>query len=163
MVLPQYKKFLHLFFDELDQKNIDCSAFELDHIAYQAGSSMDYEKVMEEFKSSGKVLSESVVGGRRVGIVELTDPLKYKDYSIGIVEVVEPKAEQNVASHWEHVEMTTSGDLEHFMETYPNLDWDTHAIDRDIFPMLILKLNDTMKVKFPRRGAKIELERQGKL
>ena len=46
------------------------------------------------------------------------------------------------------------------MEKYPNLKWDTRAIDRDIFPMLILKLDNNMQVKFPKNPVLKALKKQ---
>jgi len=46
------------------------------------------------------------------------------------------------------------------MNKYSSLDWNTSALNRDIFPMLVMNLDSGMKVKFPRRGVLDELERQ---
>ena len=91
--------------------------------------------------------------------IRLDEPFKYKTYQFEFVELIEPKPEQVVQSDWEHIEMTVDCSLEAFMERYPKLDWNTKAIDREDFPMITLKLDANLQVKFPRNGVQHEINK----
>jgi len=116
LILQTYNQFLDEFFKQLEKTKIDISELNLDHIGYQASSTDDYFKIQNELAGVGKSIHEAVVGGRRVGIYKLDKPLEYNEYLIGIVEIVEPKKDQKVDSHWEHVEMTVATSIEDFYE-----------------------------------------------
>jgi predicted metalloenzyme YecM len=159
MNIQEARKFLDKIFSEIELLGIDTAQLTLDHIAYQTSSSKDYENRKEAFLELSKLISEEIVGNRRVGIFRLNQSLTYNKNSINIIETIEPKTSQNPPSGWEHVEFTIDLDLEDFMSLYPNLDWNTSKLNRDHFPMLILKLSKNLQVKFPRRGVIQETKR----
>jgi len=146
----KHKEFLDEINSKITQLGIDISKAKLDHIAYQASSSDEYDKLKPQFVKIAELMKEPIVGGRRVGVFKFSKPLKYKDDSISAIELIEPKADQNLKSGLEHAEYLLPESLEDFMKKYPDIDWDTSALNRNEFPMLILKLNDSMRVKFPR-------------
>lgn len=140
--------FLDTIFSKLAELNIDISTYELDHIGYQASSSSDYDKLLPKFKEIGSQIHEATVGGRRVSIFELKTPFVYKNYLIPAIELVEPKPDQICPSALEHVEFVLTESFEQFLEKYPDIEWDTSAIDQKDFPMIKLKLGDNIQVKF---------------
>ena len=144
----QYIDFLNFIFTKLEEIGIDVSNFELDHLAYQASSDQDYDLRKEDFLQFAKLVSEEMVGGRRVGIYEMFEPVIYHDRSISVIELIAPKINQVCPSALEHVEFIVQDSFADFMVKYPNLNWDTSAVDQVDFPMLKLKLNDTVQVKF---------------
>ncbi len=155
-------KFLDDIFPKIEEKGINIDKFKLDHIGYQASSATDYQKKRDDFFKYGNLISESIVGNRRVAVIKLTKPLIYKDDNLNVIEVIEPKPKQEVKSSWDHIELTSDYELEELMEKYPNIEWKTSALNRDIFPMLILKLESGYTIKFPRRSAMEEVQRQQK-
>jgi len=148
MILDKFNSFLDTCFEKIEEFGIDISKYELDHIAYQASSDSDYDKLMPEFLKVGKLVKEAIVGGRRVGIFELKDPLKYKSYLIPCIELIAPTKGQKCPSAPEHFEFVIDEKFEDFMKRYPNLDWDVSAIDQPVFPMIKLKLTGYTQVKF---------------
>lgn len=155
-----YTSLIDNVYSQLEALGVETAKFVIDHIAYQASSSLDYQEKLEQALELGELISESIVGGRRVAIIKLHEPFSYRQQQIHVIEVVEPKQDQHVASAWEHVEFTTAMSLEGLVEKYPELAWDKGAMDRNEFPMLILKLESGIKAKFPKRGVLAELERQ---
>jgi len=149
-ILKNYQTFLDKLFEKLIELKLDFSNLKLDHIGYQASSTEDYNNLKSEFLKLGKLVDENIVGNRRVTILKLKTPLPYKKYLIKVIELVEPKKDQTCPSGFEHIELILKEDFKSFMQKYPNLKWDTRAIDRDIFPMLILKLGNNMQIKFPK-------------
>lgn len=158
MMLNDYKTFLDEFFSLLASSKIDVSLFRLDHIAYYTSSASEYENLLNELtRDDAKIVDENIVGDRRVALLSLREPLIYEEYRIGLMELIEPLPGESTLSRWEHVELTSGLTLEQIVEKYPDLAWDTSRMDRKEFPMLKLKLSDTIQVKFPRRGAMEEV------
>lgn len=148
MVLDNVDNFLEIVLQKIEEKEIDFSNFDLDHIGYQSSSPEDYEKLKSEFLKIGKEVSEAVVGGRRVGIYKLSKPIKYKNYSIPAIELVEPKEGQTHPSALEHIELVIDTDFQTFVNKYPNIEFNTSKIDQPTFPMVTLDLGDNLQVKF---------------
>ncbi|KKP69650.1 hypothetical protein A2X44_03790 [candidate division CPR3 bacterium GWF2_35_18] len=148
MILDHYEQFLDLVFQKLSELKIDVSNYELDHLGYQASSDADYDKLKPEFLSLGESLSEEIVGGRRVGIVAFKKPLVYKNYIISAIELVAPKKDQICPSALEHIEFVLPKGFTNFMQKYPEINFDTAALNQPMFPMLKLKLDKYIQVKF---------------
>lgn len=159
MILSQYKEFVDDVFSNLGKLGIDISELEIDHIAYNASSLEDYKAKKDELSSSGEILHENIVGGKHVVIIHLDTPLTYDKRVFDIVEVVSPREGETAKGMWEHVEFLTGMGLENFMQDHPTLPWDASVIDRDIFPMLILKLENGTRAKFPRKPVIEEIAR----
>ncbi len=160
MILNYYKPFLDVVYNKLKALNINTTEFKIDHIAYQTDSTKDYEDKVNSFNGIAEKFSEHIVGGRRVPIFKLDNPLEYNEQTFFVFELLEPKQGQIVESAWEHVEFLTNDSIEELMEKYPNINWNTEVINREEFPMLILELGDGLRAKFPRLGVLDELERQ---
>lgn len=148
MILDNYKLFLDNFFEKLQEFKIDVTKYQLDHLGYQASSNSDYDRLKPQFRKIGKEMPEQMVGGRRVGIFKLNQPLQYKNYSIPAVELVAPKTNQVCPSALEHAEFVINEDFESLTKKYPALNWNKTKINQPKFPMVTLKLDDHIQIKF---------------
>ena len=148
MIIDNYRDFLDKLIEDIEEKGIDVSKYNLDHFGYQCSSNEDYDNLKPEFEKIAKLVSENIVGGRRVGIFEFITPLQYKGQLIPAVELVAPKEGQICPSALEHAEFVIDGDFDSFVKKYPNLDWDLTAVNQPTFPMIKLKLSDNTQVKF---------------
>ena len=148
MILDNYKEFLDELIKNINAKGIDLSNLYLDHLGYQASSDGDYDKLKPEFEKIGKLVSEAIVGGRRVGIFKFNTPLIYNGKEIPAVELVAPKEGQVCPSALEHCEFVLDTDFETFVKKYSNIQFDTSKINQPTFPMVTLKLSDATQVKF---------------
>ena len=148
MILDHYTIFIEEVLEKLHEFKIDVSSFEMDHIGYQASSNEDYDRLREEFDKLGNRISEEIVGGRRVGIYTLNNPLQYQQYIIPVIELIAPKEGQICPSALEHVEFVIQESFESFIKRYSNISWDVSAINQKDFPMVKLKLNTYIQVKF---------------
>ncbi len=148
MILESFTTFLDEFFEKLNKLGIDISKYKLDHIGYQTSSDTDYDKLKTELFPIAQLVYEAILGGRRVGIFKLNLPFKYKNYFIPAIELIAPKEGQEYPSAPEHAEFVIDEEFDTFMEKYPSIDWNTKNIDRPVFPMIKLKLDDHMQVKF---------------
>lgn len=159
-ILENYKILTRFVYKELKTLGIDIDNIAIDHIGYQCSSAEDYEDKAQELKKFGELVCESILEDRRVGIYRLDKPLSCRKKKFFVVEIIEPKKGQEVDSGWEHAEFLAKMSLEELMKNHPKLDWDNSAINREIFPMISLKLNNGTRVKFPRLEVLKELERQ---
>jgi len=148
MILENYKVFLDKLIGDIEEKGIDISSFNLDHFGYQCFSNEDYDKLKPEFEKIANLVSENLVGGRRVGIFKLNAPLEYKNWKIPAVELVAPKEGQNCPSALEHAEFVIDEDFDSFVKKYPNFSWDLTAVNQPTFPMVKLKLSEYTQAKF---------------
>lgn len=148
MVLDTYTPFIEGILKKINDLGIDVSDLNMDHIGYQASSNQDYDDLRKEFDEIGDYVSEKIVGGRRVGIYKLREPLRYKQYTNEAIELVAPKEGQICPSGLEHVEFILKETFDSFMKKYPNLSWDTSKTNQPMFPMINLKLSDSTQVKF---------------
>ncbi|QQG41293.1 MAG: VOC family protein [Candidatus Woesebacteria bacterium] len=148
MILDNYKDFLDKLLQDIEAKGIDVSKYNLDHFGYQCSSDKDYDKLKPDVEKIAKLISENIVGGRRVGIFKLNNPLDYKDRKIEAVELVAPKEDQECPSALEHAEFVIDTDFDSFINKYSGLDWDLTAINQPTFPMVKLRLSDHTQIKF---------------
>lgn len=118
-----------------------------DHICYRVESLKDYESVKAELQKIGKLACETLVSNRPISIIELDEPITYKDFEISCVELPAPKATSPYKKGWEHAEFVLE-DLESFIKQYNNLEFNTKAMGREINPELGLKISDQYGVKF---------------
>lgn len=147
-IFENYQTFLDQTYDGLGALDLDVTGLVLDHVGYQTNSKEDYESKRTELLKTVILKSENVVGGRRVGIFQLNEPLKYKEQIINAVELVEPKEGQICESRLDHTEFVTPKTFDEMMNQYPNINWDTSAKDRPEFAKLQLRLNNGLGVKF---------------
>jgi len=148
MIIDNYKEFLDTLLNNINKYKIDVSDFDLDHIGYQCSSDNDYDNLKNEVDEFATLVSENIVGGRRVGIFKLSTPLKYKNWNIEAFEIIAPKKSHICPSALEHAEFVIDSDFEIFVKKYPNIPFDTSKINQPIFPMVTLKLSENTQVKF---------------
>ncbi|MFZ5424922.1 MAG: VOC family protein [Patescibacteria group bacterium] len=140
--------YLNEFIPKVEATGIDVSNLNLDHVAYQASSSEDYEKIKPLFEEVTDYTHEAIVGGRRVGVFKLKQPIFYKGNKIVAIELIEPKEGQICKSAWEHAEYVLTEDYKEFINKYSDLNWNTSSIDRNIYSHLKLQLDSENQVKF---------------
>lgn len=140
--------FLDSFFEQIKKVSLDVSGLLLDHVAHQASSSDDYDQIKDDFSKLGKLVSEEVIGGRRVSVFNLDKPLVYKNYQIPVLELIEPKEGQVCESVLQHAEFVYEDPFEELIEKYPGIDWDTSSMNRSDFAHLKLNFDNGLTLKF---------------
>lgn len=160
MILKNYKQFLEKILKNIAKLGIDVSSLEMDHIGYQASSDKDYDNLKPQFDEIGKMVSKTLVGGRKVGIFKLNTPLKFQNYIISAIELVAPKDGQVCPSSLEHVEFVLNEKFETFLSKYHIVNWDISAINQKDFPMIKLKLTNYTQVKFHKMNVLKIVEKQ---
>ncbi|MEK7101370.1 MAG: VOC family protein [Patescibacteria group bacterium] len=150
MKIDEYSGFLDSWFLAIEKLGIDVVNLPLDHLGYSAGSSEEYDKIKLEFLTAGRLFREAMISDRRVCIFELFKPLKYKDYLISAVELIEPKAGELPRSGFEHAEFTIDFPFEDLVKKHPSLSWDISHVNQPNFLRLKIVLDDGTELKFNR-------------
>lgn len=145
-----YISFLDKLTEKIAELKIDLAGAKLDHIAYQAATFEEYDKLKTELVQIATLIREPIVNGRRVAVFKYNEPQIYKDQQFEAMELIEPRKEENRPSAFEHAEYLLPISLEDFITKYPNINWNTENLNRKEFPMLKIKLADDIQVKFPR-------------
>jgi len=146
--MKNIRRFLDSFFEQINEVGIDISTYDLDHIAYQASSSDDYNKHKIEFSKIGKEVSEKIIGNRRVAIFKLNNPIKYKKYLIPVLELIEQKENQECNSQFQHAEFIVDMPFENYISKYPRINWDKSSMNRSEFSHLKLNFKNGLTLKF---------------
>ena len=161
MCIDNYQQFLEQIIKAIMECGINVSNLEMDHIGYQASSNEDYDDLIPQFGEIGEMVSETVVGRRRVGIFKLIPQLKFKGYIISAIELIAPKDGQVCPSALEHVEFVINEEIGTFMQKYPAVNWDASAINQKDFPMIKLRLTEHAQVKFHKTNVLEIVEKRG--
>lgn len=156
-MFDNYKQFLSDVFRELATTGIEHTNLEIDHIAYTAGSTEEYESLRPRLIGMGKLIAEDLVTGRRVGIVLLNEPLEYENKKIPGVELIEPILNVPTESRLDHIEFVIPMGFERFMHTYPHVRWDTSSMSRQEYPHLKIQ---GVRAKFHELSIFETIERQ---
>ncbi|QQS38492.1 VOC family protein [Candidatus Woesebacteria bacterium] len=141
-------EFLDEVFYKLKEAGIDVSDMQLDHVAYQTKNKQEYENLTGKVSKFYKNLWEIVIDNRRISVNEFTPHIKYRNYVISAIEIVEPKDNEKCNSYFQHAEFVITCEFPDLINKYPNLDWNTTHIFRKDFPRLKLELGNTIEVKF---------------
>ncbi len=139
------------FFKCLDKelKEFDITLKEewfIDHICYRTSSLDNYKDICDDYLRRNTLLVEGNVGGRLISTFKLKEPIKYQDRLIPLVEVPQPKRD-STPEGYEHIEVVVSESFEQIKSLFPQGNFKSHALKKDINPELVLKL-DKCVIKF---------------
>ena len=119
--------------------DVHTARYPLSHICYRTTSALEYATLLEALACvSGRLLSERMVGGRPVAVLELHSPVRHVGLKLDVIELSFPRAGRPYASGLEHAAFVvgTSEDgpvgnaaLRRFERRHPQLRG--HLWDRD--------------------------------
>jgi uncharacterized protein len=91
------------------------TSMEIDHVCYRCSSIEEYAIVKASFCTIGTCLVESIIGGRPIATVLLSNPILFRGFIIRNVEIPAPKSGRPYASGLEHCEivLTPNARAEH--------------------------------------------------
>ena len=145
----QTTKFLDRVFLQLLRSWIDVSRYELDHICYRVESDEQYEEIQNHLADIWTLISETVIEWRLISVFKLTNSIRYQNRKISFIELPAPKQGSDYKTGFEHVEFVINKKLEVFMWEYPDLEFKTKALSKEINPDISLNFGD-ISVKFHR-------------
>ncbi len=149
--IDEYKELIDLVLSNLKSVGIDIANRQIDHIAYRAKSSEEFDSLKEKLtKGEARFYSEKIIRDRRVCILKFVKPLKYKNFTIHFFEILEPaKGERQFKRQLEHLEVVIDNmNLSGFASKYPNVNFETKNLNNKVNPELILLFPNDANVKF---------------
>lgn len=84
---------------------IDLSQFEIDHLAVRMNNNETAQAWRTMLVSESKLLKESEVNGRPIGLFQLKQPVNFCKQSVSIIELPFPKGKTYPQEGWEHIEI----------------------------------------------------------
>ena len=121
--------------------------WEIDHVCYRTKSIEHYNETKSVFASQGKLLIESLVGGRPIATYKLSKPIIVSNFIIDLVEVPAPKPGREIDEGYEHLEVVIDCDFSDLMKRHPEINWNTRALNKELNPELEANFSD-FNVKF---------------
>ena len=144
--LGRPNEFLTNIFRRLEESGIDVSHYELDHICYRVETWERYLELTQVLATKGKLLAETMIGGRPIATFLLEKPFVYKDRIINCLELPSPKDGSPYKEGFEHVEFVIDLPFEEFMEKFPAINFKTKGMEKAV--------NPDISIKFPEGAVK---------
>ena len=145
--------------DKLMYLGIEINDKQIDHVCYRVETVQEYLSIKSILLKHGILLTESMIQGRPISTIYLNTPINFRNWVIPCVELPYPKENSYYASGWEHLEiviseqeqrscMNSASDLREFMRKYPDINFDTKAINKEVNADISIKISDNTSIKF---------------
>ncbi|MFY1026434.1 metalloprotein [Actinobacillus seminis] len=85
--------------------NLPLSDYEIDHLAIRVNQSKNAEDWLTALTKCGRILSDNIVNGRVIYLIELDIPLFFANRYVNIIELPFPKQQPYSKEGWEHIEV----------------------------------------------------------
>merc|ERR1712150_290819 len=93
-ILGDYHRFISGITSKLLDAGLDVlsQGYEMDHICYRCETTEEYKQVCQKLTARfGKLLIESIIGGRPISVIQLHKPIRHCGFSVSCIEVPSPK------------------------------------------------------------------------
>lgn len=98
--LPEFGHNITLFANRLGLVKAELA---VDHIALRVTEKSDADHLLNHLRKRGQVISDKVINGRPIYLIELNEPLKVGEWSVEVIELPFPDGRKR-ADGWEHIE-----------------------------------------------------------
>ncbi|NCN26868.1 VOC family protein [bacterium] len=142
---------------------LDVYTLEIDHFCLRVSSDEEYKIYTQQLSTRGTLLSEALINGRPISTFKLHKAIKTLDKEIFCIEVPFPKENSPYPLGLEHIECVTPTPLAEFISQFPNLNFDTRAMNKNLNPEVALKLPSGNSVKFHNQSLEKVIEIENRL
>ncbi|QPB42328.1 VOC family protein [Rodentibacter haemolyticus] len=97
---------------------VNLSDYEIDHLALRVNSEQNAKNRLTLLLKYGKILSDNIVNGRPIYLIQLEKPLAFAGQLVDIIELPFPKKKQYPQETWEHIEIVIP-----FLSNESTKDW----------------------------------------
>ncbi|WP_028114716.1 VOC family protein [Ferrimonas kyonanensis] len=98
--LPEFGHNITIFANRL---GLVQAQLEVDHIALRVTEKSDAEHLKTQFEKRGTILSDKVINGRPIYLIELEQPLSVGPWQVSVIELPFPDGRKR-RDGWEHIE-----------------------------------------------------------
>jgi predicted metalloenzyme YecM len=99
---PDFSRNIINFLEELGLTHL---GLECDHTALRVNTAYVADALSKEFCANGTIISNNMINGRPILIIELNTPLQLANLSIDCIELPYPGSKQYPNEGWEHIEL----------------------------------------------------------
>ncbi|OOF58164.1 VOC family protein [Rodentibacter myodis] len=103
---------------------VKLSDYEIDHLALRVNSEQNAKNWLTLLLKYGKILSDNIVNGRPIYLIQLEKPLAFAGQFVDVIELPFPKKKQYPQETWEHIEIVMpfllNESTEHWVERICN-------------------------------------------
>ncbi|MCW9698326.1 MULTISPECIES: VOC family protein [unclassified Avibacterium] len=76
----------------------------IDHLAVRVNSEQSAQRWLSALLTCGEILSDNIVNGRKIYLIQLDTPLTFANQQVQIIELPFPKNKHYPQEGWEHIE-----------------------------------------------------------
>ena len=84
---------------------INLAHYEIDHLAVRVNTEQNAKNWLTALLKCGKILSDNIVNGRPIYLIQLEKPLAFAGQFVDVIELPFPKNKQHPQETWEHIEI----------------------------------------------------------
>ncbi len=97
-----FEQKIHTLAQRLD---LNLSEYEIDHLSLRVNTEQAVQAWLALLLKQGSVLSDNVVNGRVIYLIQLNEPICFAGQWVDVVELPLPKDKHYPQETWEHIEM----------------------------------------------------------
>lgn len=101
----QWHSFAKNMLEYTEMLGLNDSDLICDHVALRVNTVASAKSLLAEWQKLGQVISDNIINGRPIYIIELNEPLTLGDWKIDCVELPFPGEKQYPQEGWEHIEL----------------------------------------------------------
>lgn len=79
--------------------------YEIDHMAVRVNHCKTAKSYLDLFVKKGRIVSDNLINGRVIYLIELTQPIEILGQKVAIIELPYPKEKVYPQEGWEHIEV----------------------------------------------------------
>lgn len=87
------------------QINLDLNQYEIDHLSLRVNTEQTANAWLTRLSAYGSVLSDNLINGRVIYLIQLHEPLRLAQQEVDVVELPFPKDKHYPQETWEHIEV----------------------------------------------------------
>ena len=87
-IIGSAARFLMVLTEKTKNLGIDITQQEIDHVCYRCSTVSEYQRVCADLQEYGEILLNSMIGGRPIAMVSLSEPILYSHWSVRCIEGV---------------------------------------------------------------------------
>lgn len=131
-----------------EEHRLNVRQYELDHVCFRCVDTAEYLRVRKALQMYGKIIIESMIGGRPISVIDLDAPIRAVGFTVRCVELACPKPGRSHTRGLEHAEFVVGVHPEAFAQSHPSVGWDRKAVNKEENPDVCVTVAGNLSAKF---------------
>lgn len=104
-LFADFQDFEQKIYSLAQQINLDLNQYEIDHLSLRVNTEQMANAWLTRLLAYGSVLSDNLINGRVIYLIQLHEPLRLAQQEVDVVELPFPKDKHYPQETWEHIEV----------------------------------------------------------